>query len=173
MFATAIQVGTGLIFAIAALGKMQGWHEFKGTLGAYEILPEWLVTPAAMMLVPAELLTALALIAGWSTPAFSILAAAMLVVFAAAMAINLVRGRTSIDCGCFQSSKQTIEWRLVVRNVVCAVALLAGASFGMTALDPQRWIQAVPAGVALFAIYAALNGVWALDASRNIAFRRS
>lgn len=173
VLSTAVQVGVGLIFASAGLGKVLRWHEFKGTLGAYEIVPSRWVPAVATVLVPAEMVMAAALIAGWNVYRFSLLAAALLAVFAAAMAINLARGRASIDCGCFQSSRQTIGWRLVARNLVCALAVVAGGSFTMPLDDPQRWIQAVPAGVALYAIYVALNGVWTLDASRAVAFRRN
>lgn len=171
--ATAVQVWIGLVFASAGLGKALRWHAFKGMLHAYRLLPSALVPLAAFLIVPTEIAVGGALIAGCSVFVFSILASALLVIFACAMAINLARGRRSIDCGCFQSTRQPLEWRLVVRNGVCAVAVLVASGLSMPIHDPQRWMQAVPAGATLFAIYLALNGVWALDASREIAFRRS
>ena len=49
------------------------------------------------------------------------LAIALLVMFALAMAINLVRGRTEIDCGCFKSGlRQTVSGWLVGRNLLLA-----------------------------------------------------
>jgi hypothetical protein len=173
VIATAIQVGVGLLFASASFGKFRGWHDFKGVLGAYELLPSFFVPAAAGAIVVAESVTAVALLAGWNTFVSSVLAAALLTVFAVAMSINLARGRRSIDCGCFRSVKQPLEWRLVVRNVGLAVAILGSSVFAMPIQEPQRWLQAMPAGVALFAIFTAMNAVWALDASRALAFRRS
>jgi len=101
-------------------------------------------------------------------------AAALFIVFAIAMALNLLRGRTHIDCGCFQSAlRQPLEWRLVVRNVV--LALLAACS--SLASDGGGWsrdvaLMAVPAGITLYALYTALNTVWALDDSARTAFPR-
>jgi hypothetical protein len=43
----------------------------------------------------------------------------------------------------------------------------------MAPLDPQRWIHAVPGGIALAIVYFALNAVWSLDTSRVAAFPRS
>lgn len=173
LIATAVQVGIGLVFASAGIGKAIRWHQFKGMLEAYRLMPSALVPLAALLLVPIEIVVGGALAGGWNVFAFSILASMLLAIFAAAMTINLVRGRRSIDCGCFQSTRQTLRWRLVIRNVVCAVAVLAAGSISMPFDDPQRWIQAAPAGVTLFAIYIALNGVWALDDTREIAFGRS
>ncbi len=58
----------------------------------------------------------------------------------------------------------------------CRVRGRSGASRVNSSLglaEPARWMHALPAGVALFVIYIALNAVWALDASRVAAFTRS
>lgn len=170
---SAVQIVVGLIFAQAAIGKIRRWHEFKGMLGAYELLPSFAVPMAAIAIVPLELVTGLALIGAWKVALFSIVAAALFVIFAVAMAVNLARGRTSIDCGCFQSMRQPLEWRLVVRNVLCALAVLASSAIGTSVEGLDRWVHALPAALALFAVYLALNAVWALDASRIAAFRRT
>jgi hypothetical protein len=172
LIASAVQIVIGLIFAQAALGKIRHWHEFKGMLDAYRLLPSRAVPGVAVGLVPFELITGLALIAAWNAPLFSIAAAGLFALFAAAMAVNIARGRTSIDCGCFQSIRQPLEWRLVVRNLVCALAVLA-SSAGISVDGAERWAYAWPAAVALFVIYLALNAVWALDASRLVAFKRT
>ncbi len=59
-------------------------------------------------------------------------------------------GAASLDCGCFQGARQPLEWRLVVRNVVLALAAFASERLlDWPSADPQRWIHALPAGVAL------------------------
>jgi hypothetical protein len=56
----------------------------------------------------------------------------LLVLFAGAIAVNVMRGRTDIDCGCFRSAlRQNLSWWLVLRNavlLVLALACLPGAS---------------------------------------------
>ena len=172
LLATAVQVGIGVILIIAGGGKLARWHEFKGTLDAYRLLPASTVRPAAAIIVAGELVSGLALVSGWEAGRFALVACAMLTCFAAAMAINLARGRRFIDCGCFQGVRQPIEWRLVGRNVTLALAVFASGEYSMAAGDPQRWIQAAPAGVAVVVLYFALSAVWALDTSRAAAFER-
>jgi uncharacterized membrane protein YphA (DoxX/SURF4 family) len=171
--ATAVQVGIGFIFVAAGSGKLTRWHEFKGTLDAYRLLPASVVRPAAAFIVVAELVGGLALVSGWQAEPCALLASVMLACFAAGMAINLARGRSFIDCGCFQGARQPIEWRLVVRNVVLALAAFGSSNYSMAGDDPQRWVQAVPAGVAVAVLYFSLGAVWALDTSRAAAFKRS
>lgn len=173
LVATAVQVGIGVLFVVAGGGKLARWHEFKGTLDAYRLLPASMVRPAAGGIVVAELVSGLALVSGWQAGPFAFLASVMLACFAAGMAINLARGRSFIDCGCFQGARQPIEWRLVVRNGVLALAAFASSDYSMATDDPQRWIQAAPAGVAVVVLYFALSAVWALDTSRAAAFKRS
>jgi hypothetical protein len=173
LVATAVQVGIGVLLAIAGFGKAAKWHEFKGTLDAYRLLPSALVRPAASAIVVAEMATGFALVAGWEVGFFALAACALFACFGAAMALNIARGRRFIDCGCFQGVRQPLEWRLVARNAVLALAAFGSSNYSMAPDDPQRWIQALPAAATLVVLYFALNAVWALDASRIAAFKRS
>jgi uncharacterized membrane protein YphA (DoxX/SURF4 family) len=173
LVATALQVGIGALLAIAGIGKVTTWHEFKGTLDAYRLLPSTLVRPAAAAIIAAEIITGFALVTGWEAGFFALVACAMFACFGVAMALNLARGRRFIDCGCFRGVRQPLEWRLVVRNAVLALAAFGSSNSSMATDDPQRWIQAVPAAATLVVLYFALNAVWALDASRITAFKRS
>jgi hypothetical protein len=173
LIATAVQVGIGLVLVTYGLGKLGRRHEFKGIVDAYRLVPAWAVPPVASIVVLAEIVTGSALVVGWAVAAFVVIAAAMFAVFGLAIGINLVRGRRMIDCGCFRSVRQPLEWRLVVRNGACALAALATSAGAMAPLDPQRWVHAAPAGIALAIVYFALNAVWSLDASRTAAFPRS
>jgi hypothetical protein len=171
--ASAVHVAMGLIFMSAGAKKLQHWREFRGVVAAYRLLPESGAVIVAAMMPPFELLLGLASIFRWGMPMTAFAVAALLAVFAAAMAINIRRGRTAIDCGCFQTAlRQELEWRLVVRNVACALLVL-GASALPVSLDATGAVLAFAAGGALFCLYLALNGVWALDASRRLALGRS
>jgi hypothetical protein len=53
-------------------------------------------------------------------------AACLLLLYAGAMAVNLLRGRSRLDCGC-GSEPEPVSWFLVLRNVVFAGAAMAVA----------------------------------------------
>ena len=172
VLAGAIQIAVGLILLSGGLGKMRRWHSFQAILGAYEILPAALVAPIAFALVPVELLIGVSVLLGWNIPVSTGAAAGLLAIYAIAMAINIARGRTSIDCGCFQSIRQPVEGRLVARNLLCSCALLASGVFADFEVA-ERALYALPAGLTLFVLYLGLSTVWALDASRIAAFSRN
>ena len=110
-----------LVFAAAAVSKIVAWGELEGVVRNFRVLPGVLVVPVTRVLPPAEL----ALAVGLLVPATRSLAAAgalvLLLAFTVAIGVNVARGRTDIDCGCFRSSlKQNLSWWLVVRNLVLA-----------------------------------------------------
>jgi hypothetical protein len=110
-----------------------------------------------------------------ATPWAASLAALLFSLFAIAMAVNLARGRTYIDCGCFQSAlRQSIDWRLVARNGGLAAMALAIAASSSVAVDAtQLWLTTLPAAGVFYGLYLALNSVWALDESLRGAFPRN
>ena len=64
----------------------------------------------------------------------------MLGVFTGAIVINLARGRTDIDCGCFGPAlRQRLSWWLLLRNgalfALLAIALMPAATRPMDFLD--------------------------------------
>ena len=65
---------------------------------------------------------------------------ALLGVFTGAIVINLARGRTDIDCGCFGPAlRQRLSWWLLVRNgalfALLAIALIPASARPMSFLD--------------------------------------
>jgi uncharacterized membrane protein YphA (DoxX/SURF4 family) len=101
--ALAATIGTAflaLVFLRAILHKLGGYAEYVGIVRDYRMLPE----PLARVVAPAALALECLAVAGLVLPQTrvpaAILAAALLVGYAAAMAWNLARGRTTIDCGC-------------------------------------------------------------------------
>jgi hypothetical protein len=91
------------------------------------------------------------------------LAALLLSGFAAAIAINLARGRKAIDCGCFQSAlRQPLRIVLVARNLLLVAAILPLVE--SSAPDPSvlQWLDGLAAGVVLFVLYRTLDRLTAL-----------
>jgi hypothetical protein len=130
-----------VVFLAASVNKLRSLEIFEGVVYNFRVLPETLVRPVAYILPYLELAVVVALIAP-ATRSYSGWAAGILLgVFTVAVAINLLRGRREIDCGCFGSGhmssdlKQTLSWWLVLRNIV-----LAGLAL---------WVAAAPAATTL------------------------
>ncbi|WP_454915177.1 MauE/DoxX family redox-associated membrane protein [Xanthobacter sediminis] len=121
---------TLVVLARAALHKAAAWTEFRQTVADYALVPERLVPAAAGALLAAELCAIGLLLAPPLRAIGGMLAAALLALYGLAMAVNLLRGRTAIDCGC-GGAGQPISWGLVARNgVLAALALLAAQPAG-------------------------------------------
>jgi hypothetical protein len=124
--ATLASVATGLVclvLARALLHKLTARTEFEATLAEYHILPARWSKAATRLLEVLEGIAILAIIAPAYRQEGAILAAALFVTYSAAMAINLLRGRDRIDCGC-GGAGQPLSWFLVGRNL----ALVAGCA---------------------------------------------
>lgn len=110
-----------LVFLQGGTTKLAARDEFQGVLTSYRLLPSGMVPAFAALLPFAEVAAGVGVVLPATRPFGAALAIALLVVFALAMAINLMRGRTEIDCGCFKSGfRQTISGWLVGRNVLLA-----------------------------------------------------
>ncbi len=158
----AIRVLVGLVFLTAAWGKSRHRLEFQGVVANYRLLPDALVVPFASALPPIEAVIGLLLPIGIFSPWSETAAAVLLTLFAGAMAVNIRRGRTDIDCGCFQSAlKQTLGWTLVARNA--GLVLLLGVAV-LPAPRVPAWALAegLLAGGAAFVLLQSLNVLWSV-----------
>ena len=110
-----------LVFVQGGAAKLTARDEFQGVASSYRLLPPAMVPAFAALLPIAELAAGVGVILPATRHPGAALALALLVMFALAMTINLTRGRTEIDCGCFKSGfRQTISGWLVGRNLLLA-----------------------------------------------------
>jgi hypothetical protein len=117
-----------LLLAGAAAHKLRDLHAFRVALGDYRILPWALTGLAAPALVAAELAAAALLLSPAAQPFGFAAAAALVALYAAAIAWNLARGRRDLDCGCFGPGVHVgLGGGLLARNG----ALLAAAGAGL------------------------------------------
>lgn len=125
-FALACRYILATTFFLAGLSKISNHRAFAQVISRYNLLPERYSPAVATWLPRFEILSAVLLGAGVlvSLAATALLVA--LVVFTAAVTINLVRGQ-SMDCGCFGSTAgRTITWFSVLRNLLLiAIAIVA------------------------------------------------
>jgi len=164
-------LGVGMIFTHAGISKLRHRELMAGIVANYRLLPEPLVVPVARALPVVELTLGLALLAGGQRVAV-LPAALLLLLFAAAMAINVRRGRTHIDCGCGRSQlRQTVSWPLVWRNLVLAALVLPRLlpAPGTSGLDLAT---AIVGGASLFLMILLFNAIGSLAAS-PLAAKRS
>ena len=158
----ASAIWLALVFAAAALSKFQAWSAWPGVVTNFRVLPRALVLPVAWALPPLEAAVAAGLLVAAVRPLAGLAAALLLVAFSAALALNLARGRTSIDCGCFRSDlRQSLAPSLLVRNAALVAAALALVPAGEpTALSGLEYAIAGGAGLSLFFCYLSVGLVF-------------
>lgn len=120
-----------LLMAAGAL-KLTDRHTFVEVVRNFRVLPENLVGAMALMIPIVEVFLSLLLILGLLQQWSLIIASSVFILFGLAVAVNLLRGRRNISCGCFGGGRNhRLTWSLVVRNIVLA-GLAASAAAGPT-----------------------------------------
>lgn len=149
-----------LLFASAALHKLLDLPRFSAVLEAYQLFPRPLMRLAWAVPV-AELALALGLLGGTLRPAAALAGAALLTAYAAAIGINLRRGRLDLACGCSAAGERRaiapwMLWRNLLLAVLLGATTLPLASRPLLATD----YLTVTAGVAVAALlYASIDRV--------------
>lgn len=157
------------VFAVAALAKLADREGSRQAVAAFGA-PRPLAAPLALVLPLAELAVAVLLLPAATAAAGAFGALVLLLLFSAAIALNLVRGREP-ECHCFgQLHSAPAGTRTLVRTgLLAAVAALTLAGT-LAADDPSAvaWVERLDgAETALLAIGTA---VLALAAAGTVAF---
>jgi hypothetical protein len=112
-----------IVFGSGAALKLRAPAVFMATLADYRLVPQALLYLVVLLVVGMEVVVTAGLIWPATRAAAGVLGAGVMLLYGAAIAINLVRGRREIDCGCSLQRRPIGRW-MVVRNLVCAGALL-------------------------------------------------
>lgn len=131
-FAILIECCASALFASAAVHKLRDMRYFTAAVGDYGLPPALLRLKLPWCVPVLELGAA----AGMWAPAIRVpavlMAGALLLTYAAAIALNLRAGRSGIACGCGgPDPEQPIAWWMVWRNLLLSLLLLA-------AIAPRR-----------------------------------
>ena len=165
-----IATGFSVLLAVAALHKISNVQDFFNVLRDYRVLPGALIVPAGYALAGVELTLAVA----WLLPISRKLAAAvtilLLLTYSIAIGVNLLRGRTHIDCGCGIASQgeTLISGRLLIRNMLlvlaCCIPLAPSSNrelmigdFAVVGVALVTWMLLFAAGNQLIANRSAIN----------------
>ncbi len=160
----AASIAVGLFFLVAGIDQWRHRALLPGVIANYRLLPRRLIVPAARLLPVVEVATGAALLIG-VRPLPQLLGITLLLLFAAAMAINIARGRGHIDCGCGHGAlRHAIGWPLVIRNGALA-ALLALRLPTPPAFGAIDLATAFAAGVAIALLCLLFQSLAALAAS--------
>lgn len=93
----------GVVFVYAGIDKILHPGQFAEIIHNYQILPDLLINPTAIILPWLELILGAFLLIGVWLPGAVFLANLLLAVFLGAMVFNLARG-LDIHCGCFSTT---------------------------------------------------------------------
>lgn len=112
-----------LLMGSSAASKIGQREILEGVISNYRILPSRLVRPTAFVLPMLECAICLALLLPVLRSSASLAALLLIGVFTMAIGVNLARGRTWIDCGCFSATlRQPISWGVIARNAFFMIA---------------------------------------------------
>jgi uncharacterized membrane protein YphA (DoxX/SURF4 family) len=158
-------IGSLLAFALAAIFAWSGAMKladvemFEGAVANYRLLPRRTERVFARAIPLCECTCAAGLLCSRTRMPGVAGLVLLLCVFTAAIAINLMRGRTNIDCGCFGASlRQRLSAWLLARNAV--LVLFAVLIAAPTTQRPSVWLDwvTVAMGAAtMVALYASAN----------------
>lgn len=155
------------LFAGALIHKLARLAEFNATVASYvrgsALDRSGVVLVLTIAVIVSETLVVVACIAPVSGVVRSMLIAGLLLIYAGAMAVNLLRGNSRLDCGCsWGNARQPVGYELVGRNVVLAlVALLLMIPLGARAMNFIDVIGVLAGTLTAALIYAAVNRLFA------------
>ena len=119
---TVLRLALGALFIYAAVHKIITPGAFAQEVNNYKLLPPALVSPFALVVPWLEFFCGAALVVNRWRLGASVLIAAMLAGFTAAVASAVTR-HLNVSCGCFKSGGSAATWLTFARDV----AMLAAA----------------------------------------------
>lgn len=117
-----IRLVFGTMFLAAGSYKLSDLGEFADAIRHYRLIPGATAGAVGKVVAVTEATLGIVLLLGAGIPVAAIAGSALLIIFAIAIAINLIRGR-QIPCGCKRES-EPIQIKHIVRNIAGVAALL-------------------------------------------------
>lgn len=118
-----LSTSLGLLFFTAAKHKLNSPGRFTAQLAAYELVPPAILPGLSRAIPVAEMAVVFLILVPITRPWAGVLAGGLLASYTVAMAINLLRGRDDIDCGC-GGQPQMLSYWLLLRNAALIIGCL-------------------------------------------------
>ncbi len=135
------RVPLATVMVLGSVGKVLNFKDFCKILKSYNIVPQFLAPTVSVVFVVSELAVAVGLVLSDFAVWGGLTGAVLLLMYSTAIAINLIRGRREIPCGCNIRNGQTISWWLVLRNV---------GLIGIALIGTGKLVLVLPASVLVF-----------------------
>ncbi len=155
--ALIVRLGLLVLFVFSLAHKLRNLSLFNENIRDYRLTPEGLNAVVAAAILFVEFSIVILLVA---KPVIGFaLAGSMLLLYAVAMFINLMRGRSTIDCGCGRAGTgQTISYSLVMRNIaISLVAFLSTQGPAIASFSQQQLLLGLAGLVVTMLLYSAIN----------------
>ena len=154
-----IALALSVLWLVAAGQKLRAFRDFSAMLADYRLVPARATGVYASIVIGLELALGIGLIPPAARHLALIGTALMLSLYAAAIVVNLFRGRRHIDCGCMgPGARQPLSGWLVSRNLLLALTALVGLlpEAGRKLVWLDAFSTAAAVGVAAL-LYATIN----------------
>ena len=161
------------ILLLAAAHKARHYLEFGGILKQYRLLPDYLAPLAAPLIIALEATAGLALLVPATLlpqATAALMAALLLCLYTGAIAINLARGHTAIDCGCGGASTPLSGWLVIRNGLLLALAWVAATAPSGQAAPVVHYLFAAATTVFLWCAYAIGNQLLANRGRAQLAW---
>lgn len=151
------RIAIALLFLVAVVSKLRHYSVFRATILDYQLAPKPLVGIVAISVITLEASVVLgSLSLSYSSIAMQI-AMYLVLFYGVAIAINLIRGRRDIDCGCTGPAvRQSLSGWLVLRNAglagVAWLGSLVAVNRSLSVLDYGLVVLVVVAGATVYAV---------------------
>jgi methylamine utilization protein MauE len=161
-----------LLLIVSALHKASSWSRSLGVMRQFGGVPGALSGAALVTVMASEIVAALLLLVPAYRAAGAILAAALWAVYLGLILRAILQNRRDQDCGCSfglasRTSSRPLGAFQVTRNAVLALMALGIAGMSGAAGAVSAELSQLLGGVALLALYGALDQVMALQPLRS------
>ena len=161
-----LRCALALLFVRALMGKLREPRQFANAIRDYELVPASSAGAIAAALLTIECALVPSLFIETTARLSALALAGLLLLYSAAIGINLLRGRRDIDCGCAgPAARQPLHEWLLYRNAGFIVLAIGAAT--PVAARQLIWIDALTIALAatcILALAVATDGLAALAA---------
>jgi Methylamine utilisation protein MauE len=168
VLAAQLAVFQALLLAASAVHKASTWSRSLGVMRQFGGVPKSLAPTALGTVIASELVAALLLPMPSCRAAGAILAAGLWTVYLGLILRAILQNRRDLECGCsFGPSSRPLGPFQLVRNAVLTAMAVGIAGMSAVAGGVSVELSQVLGGVALLALYGALDQVMALQPLRS------